>query len=170
MNTFTWKLENFKDHKNSVTISSDTFSLQQYHFCIRVYPDGDGMGRNTHLSVFFAIVKGEHDDTLQWPFRATIQMSLLNGLGEVICSDKMKTDSRSICYIKPENGCNIGSGFPKFIHLRKLECLLLANDDTLIIKFDILEILPPINQPKHVLFAIKQSETTTADDIIVDIE
>lgn len=156
MNTFTWKIDNYKD--KNITITSETFSIEQYNFCIKVYPDGDGVGRNTHLSVFFAITKGENDDTLQWPFRAAIQMSLLNGKGEVICSDKMKTDFRSVCNRKPENGCNIASGFPKFIRLQTLESIL--NDDTLIIKFEILEILPPI------VDLIKQSENNRKQQLL----
>ena len=28
--------------------------------------------KGTHVSVFVAIMKGEHDDRLQWPFKAKI--------------------------------------------------------------------------------------------------
>ena len=31
--------------------------------------DGDGSGRNTHLSFFLTIMRGEYDALLQWPFK-----------------------------------------------------------------------------------------------------
>ena len=36
--------------------------------CIRAYLNGDGIGENTHLSLFFVIMKGEYDPLLVWPF------------------------------------------------------------------------------------------------------
>ena len=37
--------------------------------CIQVYLNGDGIGRGTHLSVFFVLMNGEYGNGLQWPFR-----------------------------------------------------------------------------------------------------
>ena len=39
-----------------------------YKMCIRAYLNGDGIGENTHLSLFFVIMKGEYDPLLGWPF------------------------------------------------------------------------------------------------------
>ena len=36
--------------------------------CLRLYPLGDGMGKNTHLSLFFVVMKSKYDSLLQWPF------------------------------------------------------------------------------------------------------
>ncbi len=53
-----------------------------YKMCLQIYPNGYDIGLNTHLSVFVFIMRGEFDDTLQWPFtgRVTIDM----------CSNKSK--------------------------------------------------------------------------------
>ena len=39
-----------------------------YKMCIRAYLNGDGIGENTHLSLFFVIMRGEYDPLLVWPF------------------------------------------------------------------------------------------------------
>ena len=44
--------------------------------CLQIYPNGFWSGQNTHLALFINIMRGEFDDTLQWPFtgRVTIDM------------------------------------------------------------------------------------------------
>lgn len=144
MNSVIFKIENFSQKKKNTIIESETFQINGYNMCIRVYPEGDGVGRHTHLSVFFCIGKGENDDSLSWPFGGIMKMSLLNAEGEVIIWDKIKPDIRSACYMKPCNDFNIGSGFPKFIHLSKLETVLKA-EDSVTIKCQLMERFPPIN-------------------------
>ena len=39
-----------------------------YKMCCRVYLDGDGIGRGTHMSVFFVLMQGSFDNLLAWPF------------------------------------------------------------------------------------------------------
>ena len=143
MNSYTWTIEKFSEHKEEVSVTSDSFYLDKYQFRLKIYPNGDGVGRYTHLSVFFSLVKGENDDNLQWPFRAAVQLSLLNGQDIVISSDKIKTYPQSQCFMKPvDEKYNVGSGCPKFIQLSKLEEHLTVND-TISIKIEILEMLPP---------------------------
>ena len=36
-----------------------------YKMCLRVYANGCGTGEDTHLSVFVALMKGEHDEHLE---------------------------------------------------------------------------------------------------------
>ena len=43
-----------------------------YKMCIVVYANGYGSGKGTHLSLFVAIMGGEYDDQLQWPFRGKV--------------------------------------------------------------------------------------------------
>ena len=42
--------------------------------------NGVGDGKGSHLSIFAGIIKGQHDDRLQWPFTGTIIIELLNWL------------------------------------------------------------------------------------------
>lgn len=39
-----------------------------YKMCLRLYLNGDGTGRGTHLSLFFVVMKGKCDALLKWPF------------------------------------------------------------------------------------------------------
>ena len=40
-----------------------------YKLCLRLYLNGDGTGKRTHLSLFIVIMRGEYDALLSWPFR-----------------------------------------------------------------------------------------------------
>ena len=53
-----------------------------YKMCLRVCANGDGTGKGTHLSVHVTLMRGEFDDQLQWPFRGTITVQLLNQRGD----------------------------------------------------------------------------------------
>ena len=46
--------------------------------CLGVVANGDGNGKATHVSVYFYLNRGEHDDQLKWPFRGDITILLLN--------------------------------------------------------------------------------------------
>ena len=67
-------------------LSSEYFSPsfitgpQGYTFSIVVFADGNGSGEGSHLSIAAYIMKGQHDDRLQWPFTGTIIIELLNWL------------------------------------------------------------------------------------------
>ena len=50
----------------------------KYRFCLKVYPNGLGEGKATHVSVYAYLMRGEHDDELEWPFEGSITFELLN--------------------------------------------------------------------------------------------
>ena len=54
--------------------------------------DGDGSGKGTHLSFFLTVMKGEYDALLQWPFKQTVTLMLLDQ--DVIQSFKPHLHSR----------------------------------------------------------------------------
>ena len=45
--------------------------------CARLYPNGDGQGKGTHLSLFFVIMRGHYDNIIKWPFRQKVSMFLV---------------------------------------------------------------------------------------------
>ena len=53
-----------------------------YRMCIRVYANGNGTGKGTHVSVFTELLKGRYDDQLHWPFLGTVTYELLNQLAD----------------------------------------------------------------------------------------
>ena len=46
--------------------------------CLQVYPNGNREGKGTDVSVFAYLMRGEHDDQLQWPFEGDLIIELLN--------------------------------------------------------------------------------------------
>ena len=46
--------------------------------CARLYLNGDGMGKGTHLSLFFVVMKGPYDALLKWPFRQKVVVYVTN--------------------------------------------------------------------------------------------
>lgn len=54
------------------------FYTARYGFkvCMRLYLNGDGVGKGTHISLFFVIMKGEYDLLLSWPFKHKVRKAL----------------------------------------------------------------------------------------------
>ena len=57
-------------------------SLGGYKMKLKVYPNGDGNGKGTHVSCYICLMSGEYDDTLEWPFRGEVTIELLNQLAD----------------------------------------------------------------------------------------
>lgn len=44
-----------------------------YKMCLRIYLNGDGTGRGSHLSLFFVVMRGLSDALLKWPFNQKVK-------------------------------------------------------------------------------------------------
>ena len=51
-----------------------------YKMCLRVYTNGCSDVRGTHISLYVYLMKSEHDHLLEWPFRGTVHIEILNQL------------------------------------------------------------------------------------------
>ena len=51
-----------------------------YKMCLRVEANGWKDGKNSHVSVYLYMMRGEYDESLKWPFRGDITLQLLNQL------------------------------------------------------------------------------------------
>ena len=90
-------------------------SREGYKYCLRLYLNGDGMGRVTHLSLFLVLMKSEFDALLEWPFVKTVKTSLLNQMkGGKAINESMTTNNKSTSWDKPTKHMNIAAGFPYF--------------------------------------------------------
>uniref|UniRef100_A0A8C0VQM3 TNF receptor-associated factor 2 n=1 Tax=Cyanistes caeruleus TaxID=156563 RepID=A0A8C0VQM3_CYACU len=77
---FIWKItELARKRQEAITgrspaIFSPAFYTSKYGYkmCLRVYLNGDGTGRGTHLSLFFVVMKGPNDALLRWPFNQKV--------------------------------------------------------------------------------------------------
>ena len=110
-------------------------SRHGYKLCLRVYLNGDGSGRGTHISFFITLMKGEFDPLLPWPFKQTASLSLLAQDGvslDIIQS--LKPDEDSSSFQMPKSEINVASGCPQFCSLAVLENPAYAHSDTIFLK------------------------------------
>ena len=90
-----------------------TTSQQGYRLCLAVDANGEGSDKDSHLSIFAYIMKGQHDDRLQWPFTGTIIIELLNWLedkGHYKETLSIDADDDFVRVTKGEYGNYIGYG------------------------------------------------------------
>jgi len=125
-----WKISNFgeklleaKSGRMAFIDSSPFFTSNYgYKMCTRIYLNGDGPGRGTHLSIYFILLKGEYDSLLRWPFRQQIEFMLLdqNVHASNHISEKFKPDPNSASFRRPLGQMNVASGLPLFCSHLKL--------------------------------------------------
>ena len=109
-------------------------SRHGYKMRARIYLNGDGMGKGTHISLFFVIMRGEYDALLRWPFRQKVTFMLLdqNNVEHVI--DAFRPDPSSSSFQRPRRETNIASGCPLFFPLAELNKHAYIKDDAMFIK------------------------------------
>ncbi len=89
--------------------------------CLRLFINGDCKARDTHMSIFFVIMRGEHDDKLRWPFEPKATFSLID---QSTTNDNRHHVSKDCwpnstleCFKCPYTNMNNGFGIPMFIPL-----------------------------------------------------
>ena len=141
--TLVWKITDFSRRKtNAVTgkqisFYSPTFytSRHGYKMCARLYLNGDGMGKGTHISVFFVVMRGQFDALLRWPFRQKVTMMLLDQDNVEHVIDAFRPDPNSSSFQRPRREMNVASGCPLFCPLAELKNHAYVRDDTMFLKF-----------------------------------
>ena len=145
-NTLKFRMKYFEVHKfeRKYFYSPSFFtSASGYKLCVRVYANGYGndSGRDTHVSVYACLMKGDNDDSLSWPFTGTVTFELLNQLEDknhhkmTITFTVNSVVSQRV--VDREKGP--GWGYPEFISYADLAHKPLTNtqylkDDTLIFR------------------------------------
>ena len=132
-----WKIEPYSQHKAAATsmLSAPFYSGRYgYKMCLRLYIMGDGIGKGTHLSLFFVVMRGEFDNILQWPFTHKVTFKLINQAGGRDIVDTFQPDPSNSSFRKPKSDMNIASGCPQFITHTELERGGFIVDDTIFIK------------------------------------
>ncbi|XP_052768381.1 TNF receptor-associated factor 3-like [Mya arenaria] len=141
-----WKVRDYTRRKadalagRTLSLYSQPFYTHRYGYkmCSRVYLNGDGMGKNSHMSLFFVIMKGEFDNLLPWPFRQKVTMQLLDqDSGQTNLTDSFQPDPTSSSFKKPSSDMNVASGCPLFVAHTVLESPKYIKDDTLILKITV---------------------------------
>ena len=139
--TMVWKIPQFSQRMDDAKSGKYTsiFSLPfytgryGYKMCLRLYILGDGIGKGSHMSLFFVLMKGEFDNILQWPFTHKVTFKLINQSGGRDVVDTFQPDPMSSSFRKPKSDMNIASGCPRFIPHSELKNGFNV-DDTVFIK------------------------------------
>ena len=140
--TIIWKIPQFSQRMSDAQTGKYTsiFSLPfytgryGYKMCLRLYILGDGIGKNSHMSLFFVIMKGEFDNILQWPFTHKVTFKLINQTGGRDIIDTFQPDPMSSSFRKPKSDMNIASGCPRFVSHTELKTGGFIEDNTVFIK------------------------------------
>ena len=137
-----WKISDYARRRNDavtgqqVSFYSPCFFTSRYGYkmCARLYLNGDGMGRGTHISVFFVVMRGEYDALLRWPFRQKVTFMLLDQDNVEHAIDAFRPDPSSSSFQRPRRETNIASGCPMFCSLAELNNHAYIRDDTMFLK------------------------------------
>ncbi|XP_077986641.1 TNF receptor-associated factor 2-like [Glandiceps talaboti] len=124
-----WKIPNFNKKRQDaisgihLSIYSHCFytSRHGYKMCVRIYLNGDGMGKGNHISLFFVIMKGPFDALLRWPFRQKVTLMWLDQNNREHVIDAFRPDPTSSSFKRPSQDMNIASGCPLFMPLSQLD-------------------------------------------------
>ncbi|XP_015222136.2 TNF receptor-associated factor 2 [Lepisosteus oculatus] len=140
---FIWKITDFTRRRQDAVagrapaLFSPAFYSSKYGYkmCLRLYLNGDGTGRGTHLSLFFVVMRGKNDALLKWPFSQKVTLMLLDQNNREHIIDAFRPDVTSSSFQRPVSEMNIASGCPLFCPLSKLGGKSsYLRDDTIFIK------------------------------------
>ena len=139
---FIWKIPEVRRRRGearsgrTVSLYSAPFytSRHGYKMCLRLYMDGDGSGKGTHLSFFLTLMRGEYDALLPWPFRQTVTLMLLDQDKQKDIFQSFRPDPSSSSFQRPINEMNVASGCPKFAPLSILDNPSYVKDNTMFMK------------------------------------
>ena len=138
----TWKITEYARKRSEavngqkVSFYSPSFYTSRYGYkmCARIYLNGDGMGRGTHISLFFVVMRGEYDAILRWPFRQKVTFMLLDQDNVEHVIDAFRPDPNSSSFQRPRRETNIASGCPTFCSIEELNNHAYIRDDTMFFK------------------------------------
>ncbi|XP_067417691.1 TNF receptor-associated factor 2 isoform X3 [Emydura macquarii macquarii] len=140
---FIWKITDFARKRQEAiagrcpAIFSPAFYTSKYGYrmCLRVYLNGDGTGRGSHLSLFFVMMKGPNDALLRWPFNQKVTLMLLDQNNREHIIDAFRPDVTSSSFQRPVTEMNVASGCPLFCPVSKMEAKnSYVRDDAIFIK------------------------------------
>ena len=153
---FTWRIPNFdeclqaaKGRKERLVSEAFYTSPHKYKAKLCLNPNGQGAAKNTHLSVYFVIMKGEFDAILPWPFLSEITFTLIDQQDDTTQRENVvrsfKPDPTLMSFAKPVGDENPGRGFGTFVSHEKLQTRRYIVDNTIF--FQVKVEVPQIDWP-----------------------
>ena len=143
--TYIWKIDNYS-RRFQEAVSGKTLSIYSppfyvgrfgYKVCARMYPNGDGIGKGTHMSMFFVIMRGEYDALLPWPFVQKVHFRLIDQDRIRDGYDAFRPEPHSSSFKRPTSDMNIASGCPTFISQSELRQGGFIRSDTMFVKISV---------------------------------
>ena len=139
---FVWKIPEVMRRRReartgkTVSLYSAPFytSRHGYKACLRLYMNGDGAGKGTHLSFFITLMRGEYDALLPWPFRQAVTLTLVDQNKQRDIVQSFRPEPTSSSFQRPRNEMNIASGCPMFASVSVLDNSSYVKDDTMFLK------------------------------------
>ena len=134
-NAFLWKIDGFseilakaKNEDKDEIYSDPLYTKTQtdgygYKLKILICPNGIGDAKNTHLSVFISIMKGEYDAILPWHFNMKVKFTLIYQQDEPGKRDNKTAEligENIPSFTRPTREENIEIGFKCFISHEEL--------------------------------------------------
>ena len=145
--SFAWKIDGFREVLRKAKSGKETikesspFCRGGYKCKLQLLANGDGVGKNTHLSIFFIIIKGKYDAMLTWPFEKKVTFTLVdqqeNANDRKNIVQSFVPDPKSKSFVRPVKEQSSPLGFPKFVSHEGLEKRRYIVDDTIFIQLRI---------------------------------
>lgn len=142
---FIWKIDNFSEmlrkakREEKFKIRSQPFYTHScgYKLQLSLYPNGNGFGTNSHLSVYNYVLKGEYDAILPWPVKITTQITLIDQQPCGIHQDNVELRITNTLSEKPKSGDRNSRGSSQFVTQYKLMTRCYLEHDTLFLRVDV---------------------------------
>ena len=136
---FVWKIPEVQRCRHeakigrTVSLYSAPFytSRHGYKVCLRLYMNGDGSGKHTHLSFYVTIMRGEYDAFLQWPFNQIVKLILQDQDKECDLIQLLYPNVKSVSFQQPQDDMNVAFGCPMFAPLPILDNSSYVKNDVM---------------------------------------
>ena len=132
-----WNISDYARRRNEavtrqqVFLHSPCFFTRRYGYKpgykmrARLYLNGDGEGRDTHISISLVVMQGQYDALLSWPFKAMVTVMLLDQNHVEHMSKPLELSS----FHRPISKEYIGGSCPLFCPLSELDNHGYVRDD-----------------------------------------
>ena len=113
----------------------------EYKYCVRLYLQGDGEGRGTHISIFFVVMKSEFDELLRWPMRKQVIIQLVNLRNEAdSVIETFFSNTRLSSFQRPTENMNVAVEYPRLISIEQFLNRGFVKDNSTFIKVTVKDI------------------------------
>ena len=140
---YVWKINDLQRRRNeaiagtTTSLYSPPFYTSQhgYRLCLRCYLNGDGVGKDTHVSLYIVVMRSDYDSLLSWPFKHRVALTLLNQEdpfdSNASHTQRFLPNPESASFKRPVESFNVASGFPEFAPISILTNPEFVKDDTI---------------------------------------